>query len=236
MIHYSHSRPGKASPLSLCHFHLKSFLSWGFLWLLSIHTLHLVERTGSYMNGEFRRRNKLHEAQPRPVSSLLKPLSFRSTHRAPLSRPINTGPSRLPVTGQTVEFWASVKTLFPPVDVSCTLQYSFFKKLIIYLWLCWVFTAVWAFSSCREWGQLSNCGAQASHRSGFFCCKIQALGRLGFSLWERSGLSSCDSQAASLWHMASSCSRDWIGVPCIKRQILNHRATKGALSNTALLV
>ena len=33
-----------------------------------------------------------------------------------------------------------------------------------------------AFFSCGEWGLLSSCGGQASHRTGFSCCRAQALG------------------------------------------------------------
>ena len=33
-----------------------------------------------------------------------------------------------------------------------------------------------AFSSCREWGLSSSCGTQASHHSGFSCCRAQVLG------------------------------------------------------------
>ena len=38
-----------------------------------------------------------------------------------------------------------------------------------------------AFSSCGEQGLLSGCGVQASHRSGFFCCRAQTLGQAAFS-------------------------------------------------------
>ena len=38
-----------------------------------------------------------------------------------------------------------------------------------YLWLCWVFTAAWAFSSCGKQGLLSSCSARASHGGGFPC-------------------------------------------------------------------
>ena len=41
----------------------------------------------------------------------------------------------------------------------------FFKEIIlfIYFWLRWLFVAVWAFSSCSEWGLLSSCSAQVSY-------------------------------------------------------------------------
>ena len=50
-----------------------------------------------------------------------------------------------------------------------------------------------AFSTCREWGLISSCGAQAPHCNGF-CCGAQALGHLGFSsccAW----LSTCGTRA-----------------------------------------
>ena len=49
----------------------------------------------------------------------------------------------------------------------------------MYLWLCWVFVAVWPFSSCGEWGY-SVCGALAAH-CGFPCCRAQALRSTGCS-------------------------------------------------------
>ena len=47
--------------------------------------------------------------------------------------------------------------------------FLFLKKisLFFYCWLCWVFTAARAFSSCSEWALLSGCGAQPSHCGGF---------------------------------------------------------------------
>ena len=35
--------------------------------------------------------------------------------------------------------------------------------LLIYFWLCWVFTAAGLFSSCSEQALLDGCGALASH-------------------------------------------------------------------------
>ena len=37
------------------------------------------------------------------------------------------------------------------------------------------------FSSCREWGLLSSCGAWASHCGGLSCCVTWVLGLAGFS-------------------------------------------------------
>ena len=50
----------------------------------------------------------------------------------------------------------------------------FFLSFLIYFSVCWVFVAVWAFSSCGKWGLPSSCGAQASHCCGFSCCKVRA--------------------------------------------------------------
>ena len=51
------------------------------------------------------------------------------------------------------------------------------------------------FSSSHEWGLLSRCSVQASHRSGFSCHRAQALGIAGFH--------SCDSWAPE--HRLSHC-------------------------------
>ena len=50
---------------------------------------------------------------------------------------------------------------------------SFCKFIFGCVGLC---CCVWAFSSCSKPGQLSSCSAQASHCSGFSCCRAQALG------------------------------------------------------------
>ena len=43
-----------------------------------------------------------------------------------------------------------------------------------------------AFSSFRDWGPFSSCGARASHCGGFSCCRALALGCMGFSwFWLR---------------------------------------------------
>ena len=48
-----------------------------------------------------------------------------------------------------------------------------FLKIIIYLILIalGLHCCTWAFSSCSKQRLLSNCGVQASHCGGFFCCK-----------------------------------------------------------------
>ena len=48
-------------------------------------------------------------------------------------------------------------------------------SLFIYFWLCWVFVAVWAFSSYGEWRPLSSCGTQRSLCGGFSCFRAQVL-------------------------------------------------------------
>ena len=53
--------------------------------------------------------------------------------------------------------------------------------LFFYFCLCWGFVAARAFSSCRERGLLSSCGARASRCSGFSCCPAWAIERVGFS-------------------------------------------------------
>ena len=52
---------------------------------------------------------------------------------------------------------------------------DYFLKVYIMFWLCWVFVAVWAFSSCAARGLLSRHSAQASHCDGCSCCGAQAL-------------------------------------------------------------
>ena len=87
----------------------------------------------------------------------------------------------------------------------------FFSFLFIYFWLCCVFTEVWASSSCREQGLLC-CSTQASHCSGFSCCKAQALGGGSFSQVQHLGFSSCGTWAQQLQF------RD----PCVQPQQLWH--------------
>ena len=52
---------------------------------------------------------------------------------------------------------------------------SLFHYLFIY-WLCWVFVAAHGLSVCGEQGLLSSCSAQASHCSGFSCCRASTVG------------------------------------------------------------
>ena len=70
---------------------------------------------------------------------------------------------------------SKVNHLIHKEDNMCAQSLSFFVRVYIYFWLCWVFVAVWAFSSCGEQGLLSSCGAQASPCHGFSYCGDQAL-------------------------------------------------------------
>ena len=54
-----------------------------------------------------------------------------------------------------------------------------FRKMlfkILYFWLCWVFVASCGISVVAESGSYWSCSMLASHRSGFSCCRAQALG------------------------------------------------------------
>ena len=69
------------------------------------------------------------------------------------------------------------------------------------------------FSSCGDWGPLSNCSAWAAHCWGFSSCGEQALGLMGFSCCSsqalEQGLSSCSAQALLLlgmWDLPGSVS------------------------------
>ena len=93
--------------------------------------------------------------------------------------------------------------------------------LFIYLWQCWVFVfCARAFSSCGKWGPLL----------------IAVRGPLTIAA-SRCGAQAPDAQAQQLWltglvaprHVGSSQTRARTRVPCIGRQILNHRATREAL-------
>ena len=80
----------------------------------------------------------------------------------------------------------------------------FWKKKILYFWLCWVFVAAQAFSSCSAW--VSHC-----------------LGTWSQQLWFM--------VLVALWHAGSSCTRYGTHVPRIGRQILNHWTTREVLQS-----
>ena len=87
----------------------------------------------------------------------------------------------------------------------------------------WIFTVLWAFSSCGERGLLSSCGARASYCSDFSCCEEQAQ-----QLW-------CMGLAAPR-HMESFQTRDQTCVFCTSRWILNHWTTREVPSSTFLMI
>jgi len=95
---------------------------------------------------------------------------------------------------------------------------------LIYFWQCWVFVAVHGlFSSRGGQGLLSSCVVQASHCSGFSCCRAWAPGRSSLrscsSLALEHRLNSCDTGAqlpCSTWDPCS-WTRYRTCVPCIGR-------------------
>ena len=71
------------------------------------------------------------------------------------------------------------------------LIYNFIKHLnillFIYFWLCWLFNAAQAFSTCREQGLLSGCSVWASRCGGFPYCGAQVPGLEGVGSWRSCG-------------------------------------------------
>ena len=103
--------------------------------------------------------------------------------------------------------------LFLKVFFFFFLKWTIFLKkycLFIYVWLLWVFIAATAF--------LSLWGAGRKHCGGFSCCGTQALGLQQLRLL---GL-------VAPRHVGSSLTGDRTHVPCIGRQTLHHRATRGS--------
>ena len=100
---------------------------------------------------------------------------------------------------------------------SCFLIEFIYLLTTLGLWCC-----EQAFSSCRKWELLSSGGAQASHCSGFSCCRAQAL--------------ACSASVVVAHTLNCSVARgifpdrDRTYVPCIARQILNHWTTREALT------
>ena len=84
-------------------------------------------------------------------------------------------------------------------SICCNIA-SFFEILLTYLWLCWVFVAVRAFSTCGGCGLLSSCSAWASVRrsTGFRVLRCSAG-----TLWLR--LPGSRTQALSLWPEGLGC-------------------------------
>ena len=128
--------------------------------------------------------------------------------------------------------------------VSCLLPSTytvFFFRF--YLWLCWLFLAVWAFLflSCRAGATLV--AVLGLLIAGFSCCEARAVALTGFSAgvtWALSlQLPGSRAQAWYLWYPGLVAARPvgscWIRdrtarVSCIGRWILYHRATREALS------
>ena len=77
--------------------------------------------------------------------------------------------------------------------------------LFIYLFLATLSLrcCTWDFSSCNKWELLSSSGAQASHCSGFSCCRTQALERYSFRNCDTWAQKLCGRGLAALWHMES---------------------------------
>ena len=94
-----------------------------------------------------------------------------------------------------------------PTGKPRTLGYMCLFQLWFSQGLCWVFMA-----AC---GLFSNCGMWASYCCCFSCCRVRAQ-----SLWH-TGL-------VAPRHVGSSQTRDWTGVPCVARWILNHQTTREA--------
>ena len=78
------------------------------------------------------------------------------------------------------------------VDIMCILFICYF--ILAALGLC---GCLWAFSACGKQGLLSSCAAQASHCSGFSCCRAWVLG-MQASVVAARGLSTCGTQAPEL--------------------------------------
>ena len=83
--------------------------------------------------------------------------------------------------------------------------------LFIYFRLHWVFIAAHVLLSYSQRGLLSSCGVQASHCSGFYCSRAQALG-------PRSSVAAA--REFNSWDPTS--------VPCIGRPTRIHGATSEA--------
>ena len=77
------------------------------------------------------------------------------------------------------------------------------------------------FSSCSKSGLLSRCGKQASHSSGFPCCRAVVV---ALRLYSTGSVLWCTGKDVP-WHMGSSPITDPTQVPCTGRRILSHWTT-----------
>ena len=59
-----------------------------------------------------------------------------------------------------------------------TSHHFYFLILFIYFWLCWIFIAAQAFSSCGKKGPLSSCSVWTSPCGSFSCWGAWVLGRV----------------------------------------------------------
>ena len=112
------------------------------------------------------------------------------------------------------------------------LLYYFIYLFLAVLGLC----CMQAFFQLRRAGAALHCGAWASHCGGFSCGARALVTEALVVVALR--LSSCGLQAQQLWctgfvapkYVGSSRTRVRTRVPCIGRRILNHCATRKALS------
>ena len=119
-----------------------------------------------------------------------------------------------------------VYSLLAVLDLHC-----YFVNLLLTLLDLHCYVGFSVVSASRRY---SICGACASHRSGFSCCKPWALGCTGFrscSRWaQQLQLLGSRTQAAQLWstgfvalrHVGPSRDRDLTCVSCTGRWILHH--------------
>ena len=112
------------------------------------------------------------------------------------------------VLSPSPEFWLRRCTLYT-LKKNLLTTYFFLS-----FWLCWVLSAVRAFSSCGEWGPPSSCGVWASHCDGLSRCgaRAQELCSMGLA-------------APRMWDL-SSWTRDQAHVPCNGRWILHRWTTR----------
>ena len=125
----------------------------------------------------------------------------------------------------TQQYIQNISTYYQHNSYSWDILHSFYHTVssFFFHWLHWILVA--PSLVVESWGY-SSCGVQASHCSGFSCFRAWALGCLDFN--------SCSSWAQYLWrkglvaqkHVGSSQTRDWTGVQCIARWILNCWTTR----------
>ena len=110
------------------------------------------------------------------------------------------------------------------------------KKLFSQFWLRWVFVAIHRLSLLRLVGAALHCGMQASHGSGFSCCRALALG-LQTSVVAVHRLRDVATGLVALRHVESSHIRDQTHVPCIGRwiPIYCHQGSPSKVFSTQIL-